>query len=70
MKNTMIPGQFRMDFRLPDTRDLADRYREASLTGWPGACPIEAGYLGSLVDHECPHQSLPGDQVINCRCWG
>lgn len=66
------PAQARMDFRpagMRDTRDLSVRYREASTVGWPGACPIESGLLGSLADHECPHGSLPSDTTIACGCW-
>ena len=43
-------------------------YREAQkLAG--GACPIEAGILGRLVDHECRHRRLPGDPSPPCGCW-
>ena len=26
-------------------------------------CPIEAGVLGRLADHECAHGRLPGDPI-------
>ena len=31
-------------------------------------CPIEAGLLGRLADHECPHGRLPGDRTPKCGC--
>jgi hypothetical protein len=34
-----------------------------------GACPIEAGLLGRLADHECAHGRLPGDHTPKCGCW-
>ena len=34
-----------------------------------GACPIEAGLLGQLADHECAHGRLPGDRTPKCGCW-
>src|SRR5579864_4644313 len=34
-----------------------------------GRCPIEAGMLGKLADHECGHGRLPGDQTAACGCW-
>ena len=34
-----------------------------------GACPIEAGLLGRLADHECAHGRLPGDRTPKCGCW-
>ena len=47
---------------------FADRYRAAThQTG--GACPIEAGVLGRLADHECAHGRLPGDRSAKCGCW-
>ena len=47
---------------------FADRYRAATReTG--GACPIEAGVLGRLADHECAHGRLAGDQTPKCGCW-
>ena len=47
---------------------FAAAYRAAlQLTG--GACPIEAGLLGNLADHECRHGRLPGDGTPPCGCW-
>ena len=43
------------------------RYRAAEREA--GGCPIEAGVLGRLADHECPHGRLPGDRTPNCGCW-
>lgn len=34
-----------------------------------GKCPIEAGLIGNLADHECRHGNLPGDRNLNCRCF-
>ena len=34
-----------------------------------GACPIEAGLLGRLADHECAHGRLPGDRTAKRGCW-
>jgi hypothetical protein len=34
-----------------------------------GCCPIEAGLLGRLADHECAHGRLPGDSTAKCGCW-
>jgi hypothetical protein len=45
-----------------------DRYRTTTrLSG--GACPIEAGLLGRLADHECAHGRLPADRTPRCGCW-
>ena len=47
---------------------FAAAYRAAmQLTG--GACPIEAGVLGYLADHECRHGRLPGAASPPCGCW-
>lgn len=47
---------------------FAAAYRAAmQLTG--GACPIEAGVLGYLADHECRHGRYPGDSSPACGCW-
>ena len=47
---------------------FAARYRAAMrLAG--GACPIEAGLLGRLADHECAHGRLPGERTAKCGCW-
>lgn len=43
------------------------RYRAAMRHA--GACPIEAGVLGRLADHECAHGRLPGDHSPKCGCW-
>jgi hypothetical protein len=32
-------------------------------------CPIEAGALGRLADHECRHGRLPFDRTPACGCW-
>jgi hypothetical protein len=32
-------------------------------------CPIEAGVLGRLADHECGHGRLPRDRTPPCGCW-
>ena len=34
-----------------------------------GRCPIEAGVLGQLADHECRHGRLPCDRTAPCGCW-
>ena len=41
-------------------RDLEQRYR---------CCPVEAGFIGDLADHECQHGRLPGDKGPSCGCW-
>ena len=44
----------------------------ARYTAWAecgGRCPIEAGVLGRLADHECRHGRLPSDQTPPCGCW-
>jgi hypothetical protein len=43
------------------------RYRAAARHA--GGCPIEAGMLGRLADHECAHGRLPGDRTPTCGCW-
>ena len=43
------------------------RYRAAARDA--GGCPIEAGVLGRLADHECAHGRLPGDRTPRCGCW-
>jgi hypothetical protein len=46
---------------------FAAAYRAAmQLTG---ACPIEAGVLGYLADHECRHGRLPDSASPPCGCW-
>ena len=47
---------------------IAARYR-AALRHAGGDCPIEAGVLGRLADHECAHGRLPGDHTPKCGCW-
>ena len=69
MTPRLLPGQGILDFGEPDTRSVAQRYRDAEKLQPLGACPIEAGFLGALVDHECSHGALPGDRFIACRCW-
>ena len=44
------------------------RYR-AAMAECGGRCPIEAGVLGRLADHECVHGRLPGDRTAKCGCW-
>jgi len=44
------------------------RYR-AAMRQAGGACPLEAGLLGRLADHECAHGRLPGDRTPKCGCW-
>jgi hypothetical protein len=34
-----------------------------------GRCPIEAGVLGKLADHECRHGRLACDRARPCGCW-
>jgi hypothetical protein len=47
---------------------FADRYR-AAMHAAGGDCPIEAGVLGRLADHECDHGRLSGDLTRRCGCW-
>jgi len=47
---------------------FADQYR-AAMRHAGGGCPINAGLLGRLADHECTHGRLPGDRTANCGCW-
>jgi hypothetical protein len=44
------------------------RYRAVSIRVG-GRCPIEAGLLGRLADHECRHGRLPFDRTAPCGCW-
>ena len=44
------------------------RYRAAEAQ-CGGSCPIEAGVLGRLADHECRHGRLPLDRTPSCGCW-
>jgi hypothetical protein len=41
----------------------------AAMAECGGRCPIEAGVLGRLADHECRHGRLPGDRTPLCGCW-
>ena len=63
-------GQLVFDFRGPRPGMFwdGDEYRVATLRmgqtglGDPG-CPVEAGFLGALVDLECRHGLMPGDRT-------
>jgi hypothetical protein len=41
----------------------------ATIAQGAGSCPIEAGILGRLADHECRHGRLPFDRTAACGCW-
>jgi hypothetical protein len=41
----------------------------AAMAGCGGRCPIEAGMLGRLADHECRHGRLAFDRTPPCACW-
>jgi hypothetical protein len=41
----------------------------AAMAACGGRCPIEAGMLGRLADHECRHGRLPFDRTQPCGCW-
>jgi hypothetical protein len=41
----------------------------AVMAEYGGRCPIEAGLLGRLADHECWHGRLPFDRTPACGCW-
>jgi hypothetical protein len=41
----------------------------AAMAECGGRCPIEAGALGRLADHECEHGRLPLDSTPPCGCW-
>jgi hypothetical protein len=41
----------------------------AAMAECGGRCPIEAGVLGRLADHECRHGRLPFDSTPPCGCW-
>jgi hypothetical protein len=41
----------------------------AAMVECGGRCPIAAGVLGRLADHECPHGRLRGDSPPPCGCW-
>jgi hypothetical protein len=34
-----------------------------------GKCPIEAGLVCNLADHECRHAHLQTDKVRRCLCF-
>lgn len=49
-------------------QSFSARYAAAiAQCGW--RCPIEAGVLGRLADHECRHGRLPFDPTPACGCW-
>jgi hypothetical protein len=63
-------SQLVMDFRGPrkSMRWTSEEYTAvSSLLGAEhigvGACPVESGFLGALVDHECRHGLLPGERT-------
>ena len=41
----------------------------AAMAACGGRCPIEAGALARLADHECRHGRLPFDRTTACGCW-
>ena len=45
------------------------RHYRASQRQTGGGCPIEAGLLGRLADHECRHGRLAYDRTPKCGCW-
>ena len=47
---------------------LSARYAAATAE-CGGRCPIEAGVLGRLADHECRHGRPPRDRTPPCGCW-
>jgi hypothetical protein len=47
---------------------FAARY-DAALRLAGGRCPIEAGLIGRLADHECRHGRLAFDRNPPCGCW-
>ena len=54
--------------RIANRRGFSVRYTAAMVRGG-GPCPIEAGALGRLADHECRHGRLPFDRTAQCGCW-
>jgi hypothetical protein len=48
-------------------QNFAARYRAQRLAG--GRCPIEAGLICRLADHECRHGRLAFDRTAPCGCW-
>lgn len=59
---------WRIHFRREDFPSPGQVYREAS-EAIGGGCPIEAGFLGRLADHECRCGRLAGDPTPPCGCW-
>jgi hypothetical protein len=53
------------------TTTLPELYRVLERTLPLELCPIEAGILGNLIDHECEHDALPTDGTFpsSCFCW-
>jgi len=51
---------------MPNT--FAAHYQDL-LRALGGDCPIEAGVIGRLADHECEHGRLPGDRTSRGGCW-
>jgi len=49
------------------TPSLSARYA-AAMVACGGRCPIEAGVLGRLADHECSHDGLAFDHSPPCGC--
>ena len=41
----------------------------AAMAECGGRCPIEAGVISRLADHECRHGRLPFDRTPACGCW-
>lgn len=41
----------------------------AAMAECGGRCPIEAGVLGRLADHECRHGRLAFGRTPACGCW-
>ena len=56
--------------RPPAPTTFAELYRQATIAAG-GVCPIEAGLILNLVDHECKHDALPTDPTVppECHCW-
>jgi hypothetical protein len=50
------------------SRSFSARYTNA-MAKCGGRCPIEAGAIGRLADHECQHGRLPFDRTPACGCW-
>lgn len=65
-------GALRRVWAIMHTMKVSPRFsaRYAAATarcgGW---CPIEAGVLGRLADHECKHGRLRFDRTPACGCW-